>query len=73
MVPFLVLLPLVVELSSPGGLGTEASPVSLVKLLGPTALQTCGALAAVLVGGRLVLRRMFEVSQLEDVHKVVGS
>lgn len=65
-----MLLPLAVQLSSSGGLpgalpgvlpGDTGSNVSLLTLLGPTALKTCGALAAALVGGRFVLRRMFEV------------
>jgi hypothetical protein len=64
VVPFLVLLPLAVQLSSNGGIPADSpSPVSLLTLLGPTALKTCGALGLVLFSGRLVLRRMFEVRE----------
>lgn len=37
------------------------SPVSLLKMLGPTALETVAGLGVALVGGRVVLRRIFEV------------
>ncbi len=56
MVPFLVLLPFV-ETNDLGGQST----MSLVYQLGPTALKTLGSLAALLVVGRLVMRRLFEL------------
>ncbi|KAF5828963.1 Sodium/hydrogen exchanger family-domain-containing protein [Dunaliella salina] len=67
VVPLLVLLPLAVQLSSSQGLSADSpSPVSLLTLLGPTALKTCGALGLVLFSGRLVLRRMFEMVAKSD-------
>uniref|UniRef100_A0A7S3VLF9 RCK N-terminal domain-containing protein n=1 Tax=Dunaliella tertiolecta TaxID=3047 RepID=A0A7S3VLF9_DUNTE len=67
VVPLLVLLPLAVQLSSSQGLPADSpSPVSLLTLLGPTALKTCGALGLVLFSGRLVLRRMFEMVAKSD-------
>jgi Kef-type K+ transport system membrane component KefB len=57
VVPFLVLLP-VIEMS--GGM-EGASPATLLNQLGPTALQTLAGLGALLLGGRIVLRRVFEV------------
>ena len=56
VVPFLVLLPFV-ETNDLGGQST----MSLVYELGPTALKTLGSLAALLVVGRLVMRRLFEL------------
>jgi len=56
VVPFLVLLPFV-ETNDLGGQST----MSLVYQLGPTALKTLGSLAALLVVGRLVMRRLFEL------------
>ncbi len=76
VVPFLVLLPLVVQLQSSGvgdpvaALADAASgavaaaqtnPASLVAMLGPTALKTCAGLAVLLLGGRVLLRRVFEL------------
>lgn len=54
--PFLVLLPFV-ETNDLGGQST----MSLLYQLGPTALKTLGSLAALLVVGRLVMRRLFEL------------
>jgi len=56
VVPFLVLLPFV-ETNDLGGQST----MSLLYQLGPTALKTLGSLAALLVVGRLVMRRLFEL------------
>jgi len=56
VVPFLVLLPFV-ETNDLGGQST----MSLVYQLGPTALKTLGSLAALLVVGRLFMRRLFEL------------
>ena len=60
MVPFLVLLPLVenadLAVGQPG-----QSTMTLVASLGPTALQTLLGLGALLLGGRVVLRRIFEM------------
>lgn len=58
MVPFLVLLPLI-ESDNSELLNGGAS--SLLEKLGPTALQTVLGLGLLLVGGRVVLRRVFEV------------
>ena len=56
MVPFLVLLPLVerTDLTSTGAM-------DLLSQLGPTALETLGSLGLLLLGGRIILRRVFEV------------
>lgn len=54
--PFLVLLPFV-ETNDLGGQST----MSLLYELGPTALKTLGSLAALLVVGRLVMRRLFQL------------
>lgn len=54
--PFLVLLP-VVESPEMDGQSTMA----LLTSLGPTALKTLGGLALLLLGGRFVLRRIFEM------------
>lgn len=56
MVPFLVLLPLV-ESNQLEGQDT----MSLVYQLGPTAFKTIGSLAALLVAGRLIMRRLFRL------------
>ena len=56
VVPFLVLLPFV-ESNDLGG----ESTINLVYELGPTALKTVGSLAILLVVGRLVMRRLFEL------------
>ena len=55
MVPFLVLLPLVerTDLTSTGAM-------DLLDQLGPTALETLGSLGLLLLGGRIILRRVFE-------------
>lgn len=57
MVPFLVLLPLI---ESNGGM-EGASADTLLQMLGPTTLTSLAGLGALLVGGRVVLRRVFEV------------
>ena len=59
MVPFLVLLPLVENNDLVGQPGQ--STMTLVASLGPTALQTVFGLGALLLGGRIVLRRIFEL------------
>jgi len=59
VVPFLVLLPLIEEGNLLGD--GDTSPVSLLTLLGPTALQTIAGLGTLLLGGRVILRRIFEV------------
>ena len=59
MVPFLVLLPLVENADLAGQHGQ--STMTLVASLGPTALQTLLGLGALLLGGRVVLRRIFEM------------
>ena len=56
VVPFLVLLP-VIE----GTDMTGSSPISLLAALGPTALKTVGGLSLLLLGGRYVLSRLFEL------------
>mmetsp|Transcript_27448 Transcript_27448/g.69813 ORF Transcript_27448/g.69813 Transcript_27448/m.69813 type:complete len:942 (-) Transcript_27448:1022-3847(-) len=73
VVPFLVLLPLVVQMQTTGiGMG-DMEPASLLALLGPTALKTCLGLGALLVGGRLLLRRVFEVvAQSDNSETFVG-
>lgn len=38
-----------------------ASPVSLLTMLGPTALQTVAGLGALLLADRLIMKRIFEV------------
>ncbi|GFR52486.1 hypothetical protein Agub_g15056, partial [Astrephomene gubernaculifera] len=62
VVPFLVLLPLV---TSKGGAeimeGAASSPVSLLTMLGPTALQTVAGLGALLLADRLIMKRIFEM------------
>ena len=59
MVPFLVLLPLVENADLAGQPGQ--STMTLVASLGPTALQTLLGLGALLLEGRVVLRRIFEM------------
>ncbi|EIE26679.1 hypothetical protein COCSUDRAFT_52422 [Coccomyxa subellipsoidea C-169] len=59
VVPFLVLLPLVENNDLVGQAGQ--STMTLVASLGPTALQTVFGLGALLLGGRVVLRRIFEL------------
>ena len=44
----------------PPNLQDGGDPVSLVTHLGPTVLKTLGGLGLLLVGGRVVLRRVFE-------------
>jgi hypothetical protein len=78
VVPFLVLLPLFVQLQAGDAAGVVdaaanpaaavaaaaaagAGPGTLVAMLGPTVLKTCAGLGLLLVGGRLLLRRVFEV------------
>ncbi|PRW56322.1 K(+) efflux antiporter chloroplastic [Chlorella sorokiniana] len=58
-VPFLVLLPLIEGSNS--ALMEGQDTMSLVAQLGPTALKTIGGLGAVLLGGRLLMRRVFEL------------
>jgi Kef-type K+ transport system membrane component KefB len=57
VVPLLVLLPLI---ESQGGLA-DAGPGALLQLLGPTALESAAGLGLLLLGGRVVLRKVFEV------------
>ena len=54
-VPFLVLLPLIEGNNT--ALLEGQDTMSLVQQLGPTALMTLGGLGAVLLGGRLFMRR----------------
>jgi Kef-type K+ transport system membrane component KefB len=78
VVPFLVLLPLVVGLQDGGAGATDiaaaaANPASLLALLGPTAAKTVLGLGLLLVGGRLLLRRVFEVvAQSDNSETFVG-
>lgn len=59
VVPFLVLLPLV---EGDGLVGQPGqSTMTLLTSLGPTVLQTLLGLGVLLVGGRVVLRRIFEM------------
>lgn len=62
VVPFLVLLPLVENDELMGQAGQ--STMTLVTSLGPTALQTVFGLGVLLLGGRVVLRRIFELVRL---------
>jgi hypothetical protein len=57
IVPFLVLLPLI---ESNGGMDL-ATPTTLMQSLGPTALNSAAGLGFLLLGGRFVLRRIYEV------------
>jgi predicted Kef-type K+ transport protein len=57
VVPFLVLLPLVESNDV-----TTMGAMDLLSQLGPTALQTIGSLGLLLLGGRTILRRVFQVS-----------
>eukprot|EP00878_Enallax_costatus_P013828 GHUV01014463.1.p1 GENE.GHUV01014463.1~~GHUV01014463.1.p1 ORF type:complete len:492 (+),score=144.01 GHUV01014463.1:299-1774(+) len=57
VVPFLVLLPLI---ESHGGM-EGASPDTLLQMLGPTAATSLAGLGALLLGGRVILRRVFEI------------
>ena len=57
IVPFLVLLPVVESPEMDGSMSTMA----LLTSLGPTALKTLGGLGLLLLGGRFVLRRIFEI------------
>jgi hypothetical protein len=59
VVPFLVLLPLVESNDV-----TTMGAMDLLSQLGPTALQTIGSLGLLLLGGRTVLRRVFQVRWL---------
>ena len=59
VVPFLVLLPLVEQTDM-----TSSGAMDLINQLGPTALVTLGSLALLLLGGRIILRRVFEVTHL---------
>jgi hypothetical protein len=61
VVPFLVLLP-VLENGGTNLLADGVSPVSLIQELGPTALKTVAGLGTLLLGGRVILRRIFDVS-----------
>ena len=56
MVPFLVLLPLVESTDM-----EAQSTMALLQALGPTALKTLGGLGLLLLGGRFILRRIFEI------------
>lgn len=57
--PFLVLLPLVENADLVGQ--PDQSTMTLVASLGPTALKTLLGLGVLLLGGRVVLRRIFEL------------
>lgn len=57
VVPLLVLLPLI---ESSTGLDT-ASGLDLLQAFGPTILTTLGWVGALILGGRTILRRVFEV------------
>jgi len=59
-VPFLVLLPLI---EGNGGMDS-ATPTTLLQSLGPTALNSAAGLVMLLLGGRFVLRRIYEVCAL---------
>ncbi len=69
VVPFLVLLPLVENNDLVGQAGQ--STMTLVASLGPTALQTVFGLGALLLGGRVVLRRIFELVRLSILNSSV--
>jgi Kef-type K+ transport system membrane component KefB len=56
-VPFLVLLPLI---ESNGGM-ESSTPTTLLASLGPTALNSAAGLGFLLLAGRLVLRRAYEM------------
>jgi hypothetical protein len=56
-VPFLVLLPLI---ESSGGMENATSD-TLLGMLGPTAFNSAAGLAMLLFGGRIVLRKLYEV------------
>lgn len=58
-VPFLVLLPLIEGNNSAMLAGQDT--MSLLQELGPTALKTVGGLGLVLLGGRFLMRRVFEL------------
>ena len=62
MVPFLVLLPLVESNDV-----TTMGAMDLLSQLGPTALQTIGSLGLLLLGGRTVLRRVFQVRRQASI------
>jgi len=55
VVPFLVLLPLVESNDV-----TTMGAMDLLSQLGPTALTTVGSLGLLLLGGRTILRRVFQ-------------
>jgi Kef-type K+ transport system membrane component KefB/voltage-gated potassium channel Kch len=57
VVPLLVVLPLYEASASAGDVGTA----SILATLGPTAIKALAGLGALLLGGRVVLRRVFEV------------
>ncbi|GLC53047.1 hypothetical protein PLESTB_000702300 [Pleodorina starrii] len=61
VVPFLVLLPLVTSKGGAELMEGAASPVSLLTMLGPTALQTVAGLGALLLADRLIMKRIFEM------------
>ncbi|GLI67394.1 hypothetical protein VaNZ11_011578 [Volvox africanus] len=61
VVPFLVLLPLVTNKGGAELMEGAASPVSLLTMLGPTALQTVAGLGALLLADRLIMKRIFEM------------
>ena len=60
VVPLLVMLPLY-EAAKTGGLPIDADSSSILAQLGPDAVKAVLGLGALLVGGRVVLRRVFEV------------
>jgi Kef-type K+ transport system membrane component KefB/voltage-gated potassium channel Kch len=60
VVPLLVMLPLY-EAAKTGGMPIDADSASILAQLGPQAVKAVLGLGALLVGGRFVLRRVFEV------------
>ena len=54
-----MLLPLVEQTDM-----TSSGAMDLLSQLGPTALVTLGSLGLLLLGGRIILRRVFEVRHL---------
>ena len=60
VVPLLVMLPLY-EAAKTGGMPIDADSASILAQLGPQAVKAVLGLGALLVGGRVVLRRVFEV------------
>ena len=70
VVPFLVLLPLVENVDLVSQAGQDMSTVTLLTNLGPTLLQTLLGLGVLLVGGRVVLRRIFEMARADPLNPI---